>query len=158
MSAVLPSPPPGVRTRPFRVVSPSDLFGEQFDAVFGGDPEVVTCVGPILDEDPSGFSVCSFLMHRGHAYCRDGCTSKEGGHVMLWRVAKIERGKSPRKLAHWDTLEAGVAMIVSPSPDADAEEKAVSRATYMRDKGRGRFQPFYAADGSLWVARLPDTP
>jgi len=158
MSAVLPSPPPGVRMRPFRILTAEEAVLGQFDAIFSAPTDVVTCVGPLRADDEWSGSARLMFTYRGRAYFWDACTAVEGEHLVLWRVASIGPRKSPRKLAHWDTLDVGVAMIVSPSPDADAEEKAVSRATYMRDKGRGRFQPFYAADGSLWVARLSDAP
>lgn len=158
MSAVLPSPPPSVRMRPFRILTPYKAMLEEFNSIFAGPTDTVVCVGPLHPDGEMSENARRTFTYRGRAYFWDACTAIEGEHLVLWRVANIAPRKSPRKLAHWDTLEAGVAMIVTPSPDADAEEKAVSRATYMRDNGRGRFQPFYAEDGALWVAKLPDAP
>jgi len=43
--------------------------------------------------------------------------------------------------------------MLTPELNDDDEEKAVGRARYLRNKGRGKFNVFTAPDGSLWVTR-----
>lgn len=171
MSAVLPSPPPGVRMRPFRIIAP-DANSPEFEAIDTHPCDVVLCVGPFdggseaklfgLSEGYVRFQLRPLGLARiSRAYF---CSADQGGYVMLWRVAEGRpRGTGraddpPRKLAHWESLEPGVAMMLCPEPDDDAIEAAVSRAARMRTQGRGRFQPFFDAAGALWLARLPDVP
>lgn len=180
MSAVLPSPPPGVRMRPFHFVPP-DAQTPEYEAIESHPLDVVICVGPFkydknaaLGDYPSPLHVERYvhqtLKPRGFAsigayFCRED----QGRYVMLWRVAegrprkrgpgaRVNWDYAPRKLAHWDTLEASVGMILCPEPDDEAIEDAIARTAYMRLKGRGRFQPFFDDAGALWVTRLPDAP
>ncbi|MEG3093168.1 hypothetical protein [Sphingomonas sp. PB1R3] len=169
--AVLPSPPPGVTMRPFRIVAP-DLASPEFEAIATHHCDTVLCVGPFDGRSEAklfGYSE-GYVRHqlRPLVFARSDrayfCSADHGGYVMLWRIAEGRpRGAGraddpPRKLAHWEALEAGVAMILCPEPDDDAIDAAISRAARMRAQGRGRFQLFFDNAGALWVTRLPDTP
>ena len=180
MSAVLPSPPPGVRMRPFRVVAPI-LVLDDFAAVAPNSSDEVICVGPFPNDDGCGSEGAKRVID-SESYIRwllepkqfaSGgqyvCRAEHGRYVTLWFVAegrprargpgaRVHWDHSPRKLAHWDTLEAGVAMLLCPEPDDEAIEDAIARTAYMRSKGRGRFQPFFDDAGALWVTRLPEAP
>lgn len=171
MSAVLASPPPGVTMRPFRIVAP-DLLSPEFEAIDKHPNDVVLCVGPFDGGSEAklfGFSEGYIRFQlRPLGFARISrvyfCSADQGGYVMLWRLANGRprgAGRSddpPRKLAHWEALQADVAMMLCPEPDDDAIEAAVSRAARMRTQGRGRFQPFFDDAGALWVTRLPDAP
>lgn len=180
MSAVLPSPPPGIRMRPFRIVDPIHMV-EQLEPITSCSLEEVICLGPFQFDAAAALGDYRSRSHLEHLARRDVkprwfaaggeyvCSADQGRYVMLWRVSKgrpRKRGPGarvhwdhpPHKLAHWDTLEAGVGMILCPEPDDETIEGAVVRATYMRSKGRGRFQPFFDDAGALWVTRLPDAP